>query len=564
MAGGLMQLVAYGAQDVYLTGNPQITFWKVVYRRHTNFAVESIEQVFNGSGDFNKKVVCQIQRNGDLITKVYLRVGLPALNSGNVWVSKIGHAMLNYITLNIGGTDIDKQYGDWFNVWYELSRKFAHDRGYAQMIGDTPALTNLQVSPAGTVATTLYVPLYFFHCRNDGLALPLIATQYHDTRIEIQFNAFNTLVNSMTSATAQTTASLATCSLFVDYVYLDSEERKKFAQASHEYLIEQLQFTGAESVTSVSSKFRLNFNHPCKALYWNVQQTKYTNGNSFLAYVPNDWQATKVLATKRAVLAWGDLSFPSGGGLIVAKSGLTRTSATQTNFTITSGVLSDLTTAINAAKAVVYGDISGNISTYNATAVMSTIPVLSVNNIEILGHLLPDDLVSATIAVLASTFDPGSALRNTVGDGSANGSTPSASNLSPASSISGVSDVRVWDYTNYGTYLNKTVNPISQVLLQLNGQDRFSVREGMYFNYVQPWQHHSNTPADGINMYSFSLNPEEHQPSGTCNMSRIDNATLNLTFNDSTVATNATIKIYATNYNVLRIMSGMAGLAYSN
>ena len=556
MAGGLMQLVAYGAQDVYLTGNPQITFWKVVYRRHTNFAVESIEQVFNGSGDFNKKVVCQIQRNGDLITKVYLRVGLPALASGNVWVSKIGHAMLNYITLNIGGTDIDKQYGDWFNVWYELSRKFAHDRGYAQMIGDTTALTSLQVSPAGTVATTLYVPLYFFHCRNDGLALPLIATQYHDTRIEIQFNAFNTLINSMTSVTAQTTASLATCSLFVDYVYLDSEERKKFAQASHEYLIEQLQFTGAESVTSVSSKFRLNFNHPCKALYWNVQQTKYTAGNSFLAYVPNDWQATKVLATKRAVLAYGDLTFANNNnGVIVAKSGLSRTSATQTNFTLTSGVLSDLFTAINAAKCVMYADISNNSPTVNYA--------LNVNNIEILGHLLPDDLVSATIAQLGSTFDPNGTQRNTTGDGAANGSkSTEVGSVTP--SVSGVSDVRVWDYTNYGTYLNKTINPISQVLLQLNGQDRFSVREGMYFNYVQPWQHHSNTPADGINMYSFSLNPEEHQPSGTCNMSRIDNATLNLTFNDSTVATNATIKIYATNYNVLRIMSGMAGLAYSN
>ena len=118
MAGGLMQLVAYGAQDVYLTGNPQITFWKVVYRRHTNFAVESIEQVFNGTGDFGKKVVCQIQRNGDLITKMFLKVVLPALGAGLSWTPKVGHAMIKTAELNIGGTPIDKHYGDWMNVWY--------------------------------------------------------------------------------------------------------------------------------------------------------------------------------------------------------------------------------------------------------------------------------------------------------------------------------------------------------------------------------------------------------------------------------------------------------------
>ena len=533
MAGGLMQLVAYGAQDVYLTGNPQITFWKVVYRRHTNFAVESIEQVFNGSGDFGKKVVCQIQRNGDLISKMYLRVSLPSLPAGVAWSPKVGHAMIKTVELNIGGTTIDKHYGDWMNVWYELARKFAHDRGYDQMIGNTAELT--VPSAAGTNVATLYVPLYFFCCRNDGLALPLIATQYHDTRIEVEFQPVAQLLCSTVAATTASpsigTPQMGTCSLFVDYVYLDSEERKKFAQASHEYLIEQVQFTGAESVTSgtPNAKFRLNFNHPCKALYWNVQADKWTVGNKYLAYNPKSWEATKIQATKRGVLAFADMS---NNGIAVPKPGASTA----------------LAAAINAAKAV-YMDISGT------TAGTTLAYTGDVDGVTILGSLFSDDLVSTPTDILGT----GVSRTTTVTDGLA------------------ASDVIVRQWDNYGLQLNRSGNPVAAVLLQLNGQDRFSKREGAYFNYVQPWQCHSNTPCDGINMYSFALNPEEHQPSGTCNMSRIDNATLNLDFVNiaaqtlasgyavsASVISTSKCNIYATNYNVLRIMSGMAGLAYSN
>ena len=520
MAGGLMQLVAYGAQDVYLTGNPQITFWKVVYRRHTNFATESIEQVFNGTGDFGKKVVCNVQRNGDLITKMFLKVVLPALAPGLAWTPKVGHAMIKTAELNIGGTPIDKHYGDWMNVWYELSRKFAHDRGYDIMIGNTKELT---CSTVGTAQATLYIPLYFFCCRNDGLALPLIATQYHDTRVEIDFQPVNQLVCG-TGVTSNVSASMVSCSLFIDYVYLDSEERKKFAQASHEYLIEQVQNTGAESVTSRNAKFRLSFNHPCKALYWNVQQNKYLNtngGNKFLAWNPKDWEAMKIQATKRAALAWGTLS--NGVYQINGSSALAQ--------------------AINAAN-VAGPDVS------NASA-------NDIDNLVVLGTPLPDWVVSSTIAEIESVLGQ---RVNSSGDASSS------------------ADVVVKQWDNYGVFLNRTVNPVDQVLLQLNGQDRISKRDGNYFNYVMPWQCHSNTPCDGLNMFSFSLNPEDHQPSGTCNMSRIDNATLNIDFitsvsyatsvaivsRDVNVSSDAKCNIYATNYNVLRIMSGMAGLAYSN
>jgi hypothetical protein len=525
MAGGLMQLVAYGAQDVYLTGNPQITFWKVVYRRHTNFAVESIEQVFNGTGDFGKKVVCQIQRNGDLITKMFLRVVLPALGAGLSWTPKVGHAMIKTAELNIGGTPIDKHYGDWMNVWYELARKFAHDRGYDIMIGNTRELT---VSSVGTPQATLYVPLYFFCCRNDGLALPLIATQYHDTRIEIEFQPVNQLLCQVSGVGASTNVSMVSCSLFVDYVYLDSEERKKFAQASHEYLIEQVQFTGAESVTSKNAKFRLSYNHPCKALYWNIQQNKFlnTNGtNTFLAWNPRDWDATRVLATKRAALKWGTLA-----------NGV---------YSVTADATNAWRVALNSAN-VVGPDVSAG-----------SVNAGDVENLAILGTPLPDWFVSATVAEIHAGLGVS---KVSAGDGA------------------DILDIVVRQWDNYGVFLNRTVNPVDQVLLQLNGQDRFSKRDGNYFNYVMPWSCHSNTPCDGLNMFSFALNPEDHQPSGTCNMSRIDNATLNIDFISTvsystasavanwnvSVASDAKCNIYATNYNVLRIMSGMGGLAYSN
>lgn len=531
VGGGLMQLVAYGAQDVYLTGNPQITFFKVIYRRHTNFAVESIEQTFQGNANFGRKVTATLQRNGDLVTNVYLRVELPSGSTAGLssspngewaWVSKLGHALINSVELNVGGTTIDKHYGDWFNIWYELARNIAKDRGYAKMIGSTPELTTLAAAHSSAV---LYIPLYFFHCRNNGLALPLIALQYHDVRYDFEFAALEDLLvtSGFSSATPGRELGLAfnDASLYVDYVYLDQEERKKFAQASHEYLIEEIQFTGTESVSSNTNKFRLNFNHPVKEMYWVLKLGRYVNPSrqyTFLAYNPVDKDALALTATKRFVLA---TALYTAGHLDLSSNRLQAASG--------------LTTAQAALFAAA-----------NAAAITSA---ADVDNITILGtNLSLADLSTPVATLLAGVTRP------TAGDGAT------------------VFDVVVQQYDNYGVFLDKTVNPVSQVLLQLNGHDRFSVRDGNYFNYVQPWQSHTNTPADGVNVYSFALNPEEHQPSGTCNFSRIDNATLNVTFGVDGItdfksvflADDSQISIFALNYNVFRIMAGMGGKAYSN
>ena len=313
-SGGLMQLVAYGAQDIYLTGNPQITFFKVVYRRHTNFAMEAIEQTFNGSANFGKKVQCTISRNGDLIHRVYLQATLPQVQLQTTdgsgaqfrWLNWVGHNLINNVYVEIGGQQIDKHYGDWMHIWNELTQEAGKQAGYAEMVGNVPSLVNVLIqgaetcdapcAPSGTQPNgsadvtscapeyTLYVPLQFWFCRNPGLALPLIALQYHEVKVWLEFNSLsnlcwdNTTNNVIQSRVA--TSGLTSASLYVDYIYLDTDERRRFAQVSHEYLIEQLQFTGGESVTSSANKIKLNLNHPTKELVWVVQRDSFVSCDS--------------------------------------------------------------------------------------------------------------------------------------------------------------------------------------------------------------------------------------------------------------------------------------------
>jgi hypothetical protein len=377
MGGGLMQLVAYGAQDIYLTGNPQITFFKVVYRRHTNFSMEAIEQTWNGNAvGATGRCTATISRNGDLVHRMYLEITGTTSNKSNA-----GSAAISEIELEIGGQKIDKHTGDWMETWAELTEP--NPTGHTGTSDGNASTGTLFQNMSGMggafsndTGTKHFVPLQFWFCRNPGLALPLIALQYHEVKVILNHSVGDKYTSNPTNQ------------LWCDYIYLDTDERRRFAQVSHEYLIEQVQ----EQTWSTTSK-QLNFNHPVKELIW-----KRTDSH----------------------------------------------------------------------------DVTGN-------AVDST-----------------------------------------------------------------------WK-------------------LKLNGHDRFASRDFRYFTRTQVWQHHSGAgglkPAtaenadgkfnDSIAVYSFALKPEEHQPSGTCNFSRIDNAQL-----DSEAGDN--YNVYAVNYNVLRIMSGMGGLAYSN
>ena len=539
MGGGLMQLVAYGAQDVYLTGNPQITFWKVSYKRHTNFAMESIEQTFNGQADFGRRVTCTISRNGDLAYRTYLQVTLPEIGQGLAssgvyarWLDFPGEQLISQVEVEIGGQRIDRQYGDWMHIWNQLTQSTEQQRGYYKMIGNTTQLTYIcdptfadvdgpcdSNAPRQVCAprkalpeTTLYIPFQFWFCRNPGLALPLIALQYHEVKINLDIRPIDECLWAVGSLTATTGSqkvnaaynqSLVAASLYVDYVFLDTDERRRMAQNPHEYLIEQLQFTGDESVGSSSNKIKLNFNHPVKELIWVVQRDANVDYCSsldassllfkLLGAQPFNY-SDAVDALPNAIHAFGGPHSVSGAHGVIDVSGLFAQAGAY-----------DVTSAT-----------AGGANNFWTTAATTATGNLGVN-----GTQQESALSDAGTFVLAET----------------------------------ALDMHCWGE-----------NPVVTAKLQLNGQDRFSEREGTYFDLVQPWQHHTRNPDTGINLYSFALRPEEHQPSGSCNFSRIDNATLQLVLSNATVegTSTAKVRVFATNYNVLRIMSGMGGLAYSN
>jgi len=547
-----MQLVAYGAQDVYLTGNPQITFWKVTYRRHTNFAMESIEQTFNGQADFGRRVQCTISRNGDLAYRTYLQVTLPEINQQDStdsvfarWLDCPGEQMISMVEVEIGGQRIDRQYGDWMHIWNQLTLTSEQEAGYHKMIGQTSQLTYLTDPEFAEVATacgaanvpeavcaprqalpetTLYVPLQFWFCRNPGLALPLIALQYHEVKINIEVRPLDECLFAVTdvaggsdSSTKKVTnayaKSLVAASLYVDYVFLDTDERRRMAQNPHEYLIEQLQFTGDESIGSSSNKVKLNFNHPCKEIIWVVQPDMHVAYcDSFLggrlmhrALGAQPFNYTDAVdALPDSILAFGSRG-QSGrdGNAVVDGSGLFNDTI---SFDISGGVTTDTNNAYQSSGSGQFGVQADQSDASLGGAIRGQVS---------------NGLTDAGVFVLAET----------------------------------ALNMHCWGE-----------NPVVTAKLQLNGQDRFSEREGTYFDLVQPYQHHTRNPDTGINVYSFALRPEEHQPSGTCNFSRIDNATLQLVVSAAAIGGTQTakVRVYATNYNVLRVMSGMGGLAYSN
>ena len=451
-----MQLVAYGAQDVYLTGKPQITFFRLVTRRYTNFAMEAIEQTFNGQPTLGRKVTCTISRNGDLAHRMYLEIDLnvtpDALTTSLTGASgagaatdldvsavdgstyaltvqrrmnrlnatRLGHLMIEKMEIEIGGQIIDTHYGEWMDMWAQLTHSEEQWQKLQTLVNGSLAELDECATGANTQAK-LYVPLQFWFNCNPGLALPLIALQYHEVKLHVYFQSKACLarVGSFTNI------DIDQCLLYVDYIYLDTDERRRFASQSHEYLIEQLQMNGPTSVAAQNqhANINLNFNHPVKELVWRVQGT---NSEDTFNYWPSSFNENTEVAS----------------------------------------------TDLNARAQNEF---------------------------------------------------------------------------------------------------------LERVKLQLNGTDRFSAREGSYFRCVQPYQHHTGghnqkpaTATGGFYSYSFALRPEDHQPSGTCNFSRLDSATLQLDFTDfandisNPITQNKEVVVYARNYNVLRIMSGMGGLAYSN
>jgi len=398
-------------------------------------------------------------------------------------------------------------------IWTQLSTEAGVVKSLDTLLGNTHDLVLLKqtgalaldgtcsgnettlscTSRAGTPMKTLYVPLQFWFCRNPGLAIPLIALQYHEVRINVDFEIWENCVYSESTdgfPIRPDALSLAAASIYIDYVYLDTEERRRFAQQSHEYLIEQVQYTGAESITSSSNKIQLNFNHPVKELQWVVQR------DSFVDCSFQSW--TSSVGGQQPFNYSDDFS--------------------------TEGIIMSLLATGNTVTAPQGTMVLGQPGTQGGAAQVQT-------------------GTGAFPGMVGVSGGPGQ----------------------QADFDTGVNYLLAKVILDSGIRCEGK-NPVEVAKLQLNGQDRFTEREGSYFDKVQPYQHHSRTPSTGINVYSFALRPEEHQPSGSCNFSRIDKATLQLSVSLNTVigARTAQVRVYALNYNVLRVMSGMGGLAYSN
>ena len=482
-----MQLVAYGAQDIYLTGNPQITFFKVVYRRHTNFAMECVEQTLSGTTTAGaSEVTCTatVSRNGDLVGKMYVTSSTTGITDGD--------SIIEQVDVEIGGQRIDRHYKEWLQVWAELTTPDSKALAYKNMTG---ALSHGLNSTNTVGVGMVQLPLQFWFNRNPGLALPLIALQYHEVKVKL------------TLGTSTAIGAAAVVKLWADYIYLDTDERRRFAQVSHEYLIEQLQREDSSSNTS----HKLNFNHPVKELVWtsdianNYETAKLQlNGHDRFAAQEEEYfqlrqpmdchtavPGANVPMSDRPVMLSTPIIVSSGDAASVATIG-----TADNTFEVRAAATSNLK---------LYSAAAADIDIKVGDVLLISYPTAADHEVSV--HCVVDAVETApangAVAIYTLSFNAGMGTSDTFVDGAAG-----------AGSV---------------TVVARLQDPLSRCS-QLNKK---------------------------INVYSFALKPEEHQPSGTCNFSRIDNAKLMLDVANA-------VTIYAVNYNVLRVMSGMGGLAYSN
>ena len=445
MGGGLLQLVAQGAQDVNLTGQPQISFFKANYKRHTNFATQWVPQPMNGdpkAGIESTKI--QISRNGDLVQEMYLIAKITDGLTSTAATVYPAERLVSSINLSIGGQQVDKHYQRWWRLFSELNHDNAKKDQYSK-------LTNLGPQD-GTVAgvtggqygdkNQVILPLIFFFNRNPGLALPLMALQYSTVELAIRWGT------ELGDFVDTTKPQQIEC--WAKYIYLDDSERRLMVSGPQKYLIEQVQHNGVREVPNddagTSHLVDLEYRHPVKELVW-CHPTGTGDGES-----GNLWNMTN----QHDLLAQ------------VGK---------QTTATVTSG----------ASPGYIPNQAGGVVQVYPGTA-------------------------------------------------------------------------------KFG-WSEDTDGPCGEAAIQLNGQDVAINQGGTTFNQTNPYYHHTGCPVPGIYCYSFALNPESYQPSGTCNFSRIDNATLRFRLIaplTGAVMQNNYVSIFATNYNIMNISAGMASMAFTN
>lgn len=528
--GALVQLNATGSQNDYINKNPEITFFKYVYKRYTNFGIENIELNFNSQCDFGGIYNCQILHNADLISKMYLRMNIPEYKSEKykwAWISNLGHFIIDYYSIDIGGVIIDKQLGRWLDIWYELTKNIGLDLAYNEMIGNTENMLKMSnYHPS----KDLWIPFKFWFNRFNSCAIPIISLKYQDIYVTIKLNSLNNcLIYERGLDINKMDIKINNCSLFVDYIYLDNLERKKFSELNHEYIIEQIQFNGVEPY---NKSIKMTFSHPCKAIYWFAQLDRWINNEYYLGYnseliKDNDDSLLKIIATKRLILSLAEYS--DDGYLI-------------------------LNMDENQYNLKPYNNIYKLLFDRIKPIGIEQIPI--IDNIIISGELLTDEEISTPIEYLEFNLDNEKIKFNRNNEiylfrseGSSN------------------YDVNIKLWNNYNKYINKKGLIIDEYAISINNYYIQSFIDYQFYNYLQPYQFFSNIPSNNLNTYSFSLYPEDLQPSGTINFSKIDEANLHLKINNNInnylyKGESVLIYIFASNYNIFRIISGIGGIVF--
>jgi len=512
MGGGLMQLVAYGAQDIYLTGNPQITYFKVVYRRHTNFAIESILQTLSGTSSSGNKQNCAISRDGDLIHKIWIGEKYIDYSTGDIY------KYIDYVECKIGGSTIDKQTSDWNAIKWELTTPESKVNG----------LKNTLSGNSGADTSGYYwYPLSFWFCDNIGLSLPLIAMQYHEISLDITWGK---------------DSGVSSPEVWVDYIFLDTDERRKFSQITHEYLIEQIQ---VETFSGDKSTLDLNFNHPIKELIWvNDVSNNTTNFNIYapmrctdnvhtttsnIAYQNADDMTCKLNLNGHDRFKDRNVKYFKSIQPItyhtrcpaIGKRFIVNCSLPYENLTTGGTLLYYVSKPVRIIKAVLTGTTAAANNTTDYTLIIDN---------------GPSEGASSTIT--ADTYEV-----STIGN--MNNSVNKRTFDEPDDKYK----LCVQEGKHIGIKASATSTIRGFVTFELEELPLLIAGDG--------------TKLANIYCYSFALKPEEHQPSGSCNFSRID--TKQLIFNNAVSGSSSTTtRVFAINYNILRINSGMGGLAYSN
>jgi hypothetical protein len=540
MSGALLQLAALSSQDIYLTGNPEITLFKKNYMRYTNFSTETVQVAFDGGiVNFGSTATATLEKTGDLISRMVLVVNLEQILSTTKWgyVDRIGHAMIDNIRITIGQSDIDIVYQDWIDIYQRMNKDKSQEQNYNIMIGNVAGLKKFDYNHD---PYKLFIPLEFWMGKNTSSAFPICALVNQQFQVTITFRNQIDVINYYgdIQPISSELPNIVSGYLLVDYIYLETTERNLFKTNNHEYLIEVVQDM-TDVINKVDTKINLIFDKPTKYLIWYVQLNRYAERHQYMSWASDDnWELARQNFAKLVWLITRDGLDASDPNNPIINFNTNYVNIGQVPETISGGnsKLASLASKVNGLILFAensFGDIIAKATTDNV--------ILTKNEITY------EDM-STTIEEFKTDTD----------------TTEQQINFLNIHTLS------IIDIFNYANFINRSDNPVINSSFQLNGKNRFQERDGYFYNYIQPYYYFTNSPPDGVNAYTFSLNPNDTQPSGTINLGYINSKDLLVSlgkYNNNSDSylpffQNGSIRVLAYCYNLLKIFNGSASLGY--